>query len=206
MNMGRISCYDRTCYDQTGRRYIMSIVPRHSFDADYLQRLASCDEDAERHFTTYFGDLLTAKLRSRLRSWHLIEDVKQETFLRVLRTIRQRGGVEDAPALGAFVNSVCNNVLFEVYRAEAKIADPVEDRESDEASAETAMVDGQEQAKVRDVLSAMPEKDRTILRWLFFEERDKDEVCRRLKVDREYLRVLLHRAKLRFRSDFLKRQ
>ncbi len=187
------------------------IVQRHTFDADYIQRLASCDGDAESHFTTYFGELLTAKLRSRLRSHHLIEDVKQETFLRVLRTIRQQTGgpqrsVEDAAALGAFVNSVCNNVLFEVYRAESKVAEPVQDRPSDETDAETAMVHGEQQAEVRAVLSEMPEKDRKILRWLFFEERDKDEVCRQLKVDREYLRVLLHRAKSRFRSDFLKRQ
>jgi RNA polymerase sigma-70 factor (ECF subfamily) len=68
------------------------------------------------------------------------------------------------------------------------------------------MVDVQQQAEVRAVLTGMPEKERRILRWLFFEERDKDEVCRQLKVDREYLRVLLHRAKLRFRADFLKRQ
>ena len=132
--------------------------------------------------------------------------MKQETFYRVLRTIRQQGGVVDAPALGAFVNSVCNNVLFEVYRAESKIVDPIEDRQSDEVNAETALVDGQQQAEVRAVLFDMPEKDRRILQWLFFEERDKDEVCRHLKVDREYLRVLLHRAKLRFRSDFMKRQ
>lgn len=195
------------CYERMECRYIMSlIVQRQTFDADYLQRLAGRDEETERHFTEYFGELLTAKLRSRLRTPHLIDDVKQETFLRVLRAIRQGGGVEDAPALGAFVNSVCNNVLFEVYRAEARVADPVEDRESAEVDAETTLADRQQQAEVRAVLSAMPDKDRKILRWLFFEERDKDEVCRQLKVDREYLRVLLHRAKQRFRADFLKHQ
>jgi len=195
------------CYENSECRHIIGfIVQRHTFDADYIQRLAGRDQEAERHFTSYFGDLLTAKLRSRLRSHHLIEDVKQETFLRVLRALRQQGGVSEAGALGAFVNSVCNNVLFEVYRAESKVAEPLEDRQSEEASAEAALVDGQEQAEVRAVLSGMPEKDRRILRWLFFEERDKDEVCRQLKVDREYLRVLLHRAKLRFRTDFLKRR
>jgi RNA polymerase sigma-70 factor (ECF subfamily) len=50
----------------------------------------------------------------------------------------------------------------------------------------------------------MPEKDRKILSWLFFEERDKGEICANLRVDREYLRVLLHRAKARFREDYLK--
>jgi RNA polymerase sigma-70 factor (ECF subfamily) len=58
---------------------------------------------------------------------------------------------------------------------------------------------------VRSVLSELPEKDRKILRWLFFDERDKGEVCRALQVDREYLRVLVHRAKQRFRTDYLRR-
>jgi RNA polymerase sigma-70 factor (ECF subfamily) len=31
------------------------------------------------------------------------------------------------------------------------------------------------------------------------EEKDKDEVCRQFGVDRDYLRVLLHRAKDKFR-------
>lgn len=195
------------CYERSERRYIIrSSVQRHTFDDDYVQRIVSRDAETERHFTAYFGDLLTAKLRSRLRSPQAIEDVKQETFLRVLKTIRQKGGLADAPALGAFVNSVCNNVLFEFYRSEARTTEAVQETQSGEISAETAMVDGEQRAEVREVLSALPEKDRMILRSLFFEDRDKDEVCRDLKVDREYLRVLLHRAKLRFRADFLKRQ
>jgi RNA polymerase sigma-70 factor (ECF subfamily) len=39
-----------------------------------------------------------------------------------------------------------------------------------------------------------------LLRWLFFDERDKDDICRELNIDRNYLRVLLHRAKNRFRE------
>ncbi len=48
---------------------------------------------------------------------------------------------------------------------------------------------------VRKVLEGLPEKDRRLLHALFIEDRDKDEVCREFKVDRNYLRVLLHRAK-----------
>ena len=44
---------------------------------------------------------------------------------------------------------------------------------------------------------------RQLLHWLFFEEADKDEVCRRLDIDRNYLRVLLHRAKQRFKTEFV---
>jgi RNA polymerase sigma-70 factor (ECF subfamily) len=50
----------------------------------------------------------------------------------------------------------------------------------------------------------MPERDRRLLREVFLEERDKDEVCRDFGVDRDYLRVLLHRAKQSFKSMYLK--
>src|SRR5258708_3859692 len=60
-------------------RYIMALLSRgslqfHSFDQDYLQRLASGDAIIEHHFSSYFGDLLSLKLRVRIRSPQLIED------------------------------------------------------------------------------------------------------------------------------------
>ena len=179
-------------------------MQRQSFDAEYVRRLVHSDPETEREFVSYFGELLAIKLRSRLRAPELIQDVTQETFLRVLRTLRQ-SGIENPEALGSFVNSVCTNVLFEVYRAQSRVTEPVEDRVSEEIPAASAMAGEEERTQVRSVLSELPEKDRMILRWLFFEERDKGEVCRFLHVDREYLRVLVHRAKQRFRTDYLRR-
>ena len=50
------------------------------------------------------------------------------------------------------------------------------------------------------VLDELPAKDSEILRMLFLQDRDKADLCRRFSVTDDYLRVLLHRAKLRFRS------
>jgi RNA polymerase sigma-70 factor (ECF subfamily) len=58
---------------------------------------------------------------------------------------------------------------------------------------------------VRDVLDGLNERDRGLLRAVFLEDRDKDEVCNELGVDRDYLRVLLHRAKGSFRVMYSKR-
>jgi RNA polymerase sigma-70 factor (ECF subfamily) len=96
-------------------------------------------------------------------------------------------------------------VLFELYRAVSGFAEPPEDRPAEGNDAETEMVNEEDRARVREILAELPEKDRTILRWLFFDGRDKDAICRHLSVDREYLRVLVHRAKLRFRDEYLKR-
>jgi hypothetical protein len=36
-----------------------------SFDRDYVQKLAARDTEVERHFTSYFSDLLAIKLRTK---------------------------------------------------------------------------------------------------------------------------------------------
>ena len=179
-------------------------LERHNFDAEYIHRLVSGDADTERHFTRYFGDLLVMKLRSRLRSPAQVEDARQETFVRVLSTLKQKGGLANAESLGAFVNGVCNNVLFEMYRANARTT--ALDEEYDEASsgpsADSGLVAAAEREDVRAALKTLPERERLVLKWVFFDERDKNEICRELQIDRGYLRVLVHRAKAHFRERF----
>ncbi len=181
--------------------------PRHEFDRHYLDRLASGDPETESHFTQYFRELLVIKLRSRLRSSALVEDAIQETFLRVLRAVRQPGGIQSPGGFGSFVNSVCNNVLFELYRSHSRVDSLGEDTGAQirdtRASAEESVAVGEERAVVRKVLATLPQKEKQLLEWLFFEERDKDEICQTLGVDRNYLRVLLHRAKQRFKTEYV---
>jgi RNA polymerase sigma-70 factor (ECF subfamily) len=180
-------------------------LPRHEFDRAYVERLIAGDLGTERHFTSYFGDLLSLKLRSRLRTREQIEDAKQETFVRVLTSLKRKRSLATPETLGAFVNSVCNNVVFELYRSGARTAplpDEYDEPDTSKPGAESSMLAGEQRTMVVAALERLPEKDQELLRWLFFEERDKDEICRELNIDRGYLRVLLHRAKLRFRERF----
>jgi RNA polymerase sigma-70 factor (ECF subfamily) len=66
------------------------------------------------------------------------------------------------------------------------------------------MVSKDTQKTVRAILEKLSDRDRKLLKSVFLEERDKDEVCAEFGVDREYLRVLLHRAKLSFKSFYVK--
>jgi len=173
-----------------------------SFNQEYLQRLRDGDPETQRHFTHYFGELLNIKLRNRVRSPHLIEEVRQETFLRVLLIVR-RDGIAHPDRLGAFVNSVCNNVVLEVFRNETRslpMPESVPEVMDEAPNPETAAFSIEQKSQIRRILDALPAKDRDLLRQIFLEERDKDEVCKTFQVDREYLRVLLHRAKARFRA------
>jgi RNA polymerase sigma-70 factor (ECF subfamily) len=175
----------------------------HSFDQDYLRRLASRDVVVEHHFSSYFGNLLSLKLRARIRSPQLIEDIRQETLLRVLRIVRG-AGVEHPERFGAFVCGVCGNVMLELLRGETRHEgsafefEPADER----VDLEMQLVNQQQRRQVAAMLEELPEKDRELLRMFFLEERDKTEICKRFNVREDYLRVLLHRAKLRFRSMY----
>ena len=178
------------------------------FDDSYLERLRAGDFRTQEHFVAYFSELIQIKLRSRLQSPQDIEDVRQETFVRVLTALRNEGGIRQADRLGPYVNSTCNNVLLEKYRSPKGTS--LDDEEEGIDLPDTRMdvlgvlVAKQTQEKVREILDDMPEKDRRILKEIFLEERDKDDVCTDFGVDRNYLRVLLHRAKLSFRSQYIK--
>lgn len=177
----------------------------YAFDDDYLARLRAGDRFTEEHFLRYFNELLLIKLRGRLRTLQAIEDVRQEVFLRVFRAIRSAEGIRDGRKLGAFVNSVCNNVVLESFRANGRteaLGEEHEDVPAEDEDIEQALLNGETRARVRRVLDRLARKDQELLRALFLEERDKDEVCRSFSVDRNYLRVLLHRAKEKFRSEY----
>ncbi len=178
------------------------------FDAGYVANLRAGDLRTQEHFVAYFTELLHLKLRSRLQSPHAIEDVRQETFARVLDSLRKEGALRHPERLGAFVNTVCNNVLYEHYRASSRSQSLDEEGQPELPAADDVLgvvASRQLKAKVREILLDMPERDRSLLKAVFLEERDRDEVCRERGVDREYLRVLLHRAKQSFKHEYVKR-
>lgn len=171
------------------------------FDDDYVRRLRQGDRETEEHFEAYFRELLLIKLRRRLARPDAIEDVRQEVLLRVIAKLDD---LRDGRKLGAFVNSFCQHVLSERYRDDAKalrtdhVPEPVP-----APNPERELVKEETRARVRRVLCRLrPERDAEILRALFINDKDKDEICREFGIDRNYLRVLVYRAKEKFREEF----
>lgn len=181
----------------------------HAFDAEYVTKLCAGDRTTQDHFVRYFTELLHLKLRSRLKSPQAVEDVRQETFARVFNSLRKEGALRQPDRLGAFVNTVCNNVLLEHYRASSR-SDSLDDEGAPEPpatgmSALDAVAADQLKRKVREVLVDLPPRDRDLLKAVFLDERERDDVCREFGVDREYLRVLLFRAKQEFKTEYVRR-
>jgi RNA polymerase sigma-70 factor, ECF subfamily len=181
-----------------------------TFDLSYLERLRAGDFRTEQHFASYFDSLIQIKLRSRGCSPEDIEDIRQETFSRLFKTLRSGHGIREPEKLGAFVNTVCNHVRNEFHRSgqrltaiddESAAADPPDPG----PDALHQVMSSDARGLVQQVIDDLPERDRRILRAVILEERDKDEVCEELGVDRAYLRVLQHRAINSFKKLYLER-
>lgn len=186
-----------------------SVLQFYAFDADYLESLRAGDPQTQEHFVCYFTELLHMKLRSRLHSAQAVEDVRQETFTRVLFAIRKEGSLRQPDRLGPFVNTVCNNILLEHYRQTARSDSLDEEGAPEPVATGPSILDAvqskQTDQQVHKVLEDLGEHDRTLLKAVFLDERDRDDVCREFGVDRDYLRVLLHRAKHVFKAAYLKK-
>jgi len=184
-------------------------VEFHRFDADYVRLLANGDPATEAHFSSYFGKFILLKLRSRRVTADMIEEVSQETMLRVLRTLRRGEGVTHPERFGAYVNSVAKNVLLELNHKNSKhpqLADDAPEPFDDRVDLDAGVVSEERKRLVAAILRELPAKDRKVLLLIFFEEMDREAICQLMKIDADYLRVLLHRAKAKFQTAYKKGQ
>jgi len=103
---------------------------------------------------------------------------------------------------------ICNRVLFEHYRTSATANRSMWKAVLSYPARAPMRWRSQlprDQGQSREILLDLPQRDRSLLKAVFLDERDRDEVCREFAVDRDYLRVLLHRAKQEFKTEYIKR-
>jgi len=177
----------------------------HQFTETYLHGLRAQDLETESHLVSYFSRILQNKLRRQLACPEHIKDVQQETLLRTWAAVKAQGGIRQPERFGAFVSSVCNNILRESYRqrTRTRALDDLQVDPTDESRGpDDVLLAAETKKQVQDVLLRLCPKDRKLLMAVFFEQREKDEVCRELGVSRNYLRVLLHRARQQFMAHY----
>jgi RNA polymerase sigma-70 factor, ECF subfamily len=130
-----------------------------------------------------------------------VDDLVQESITRFIRA-EQRHQIRNTEELGAFVNGVCRNVILEYRRRMRR--EPIFD--PDTPIPETGVRPDAEILELRDAidsgLAGLAERDRTILRALYLEGKEKDEICMEWKMSDAQFRVVLFRAKERFRRAY----
>lgn len=186
-----------------GRGTGFLILSHELFNQEYLDRLRSADSETERHFVRYFSSLMRFKLRGMIRSPQVVEDVCQDAFLRIFRIVRSEKGLDNPERLPAFVHTVCKNVALEHLRAlgrHPQIPENAPDVPGAEIDFDASLVNEERKQIIRRVLGELSWRDQEILRMVYLEEVDKIQVCNHFQVKPDHLRLLLHRAKNRFRK------
>ncbi|HEY7404431.1 MAG TPA: sigma-70 family RNA polymerase sigma factor [Candidatus Angelobacter sp.] len=173
------------------------------FDAAYLDALRQGDPATEAHFVNHFNPILMRKLRRGLRSREHTEDLCQETFLRVLTAVRSGRGIRKPERFEIYVLGVCGHVLHERWRELRRAAalQPLDiDLPGDFPSAYALVLEEETKRSVRRVLARLEEDQQDVLQAVLMDDQNKDEICRRYGISRNYLRLLLYRAKKEFRN------
>ena len=176
-------------------------MDKFTFDDEYLRRLREHDRNTTDHFVSYFGELLQITLRPRVRSAEVVDDLRQTVFYRFFKKIDD---IREGSSIGSFVFSIRDKALLEHYRDEAKsrraeLLKPDEDW----PIVEQELIRKQSAEHLLTLLAILkPARDAEILRELFLNEKEKDEVCELFDLTRENLRVVVHRALKRFKKLF----
>ncbi len=129
-----------------------------------------------------------------------VDDLVQETLTRFVRASQKNQIRNNSEEFGAFVNGVCRNVILEYRRrmrrepmadSESQVKDPGVRPDADILEMRQAIDHG---------LAELAERDRAILGRLYLEGKEKEEICREWGLTDAQFRVVLFRAKDRFRK------
>lgn len=128
----------------------------------------------------------------------LAEDVAQETLRRVIEALRS-GRLQNQEALAAFVYQTARHVCLQrrrkSTREERALGRLAADRSDPKAEPVLSqLIHAERRAEVRRALERLRDKDRALLRWLYYEGLDARVVAERLGLTDGALRVRRHRA------------
>ena len=151
------------------------------------------------------------KLRARLRfkvcyevgfAGPDVDDIVQESIARFLSASRQ-DKVRNRDAAGTFLLGVCRNVISEYRRRSARdgCMPEVVPEPAAKALPETDLFE------IRQAIAAgleqLPDRDRRILRAFYLEEKTKEQILQQTGLTDQNFRVILCRAKEKFRRIYV---
>ena len=171
------------------------------FDESYVGRLRGGCALTSAHFADHFSRLLKVVLRRYVRRTDLIDDIRQETLLRILQMARRENF--QPQRFEAFVLRTARLISYEMMRAERQYCAPEENapEPADTRPTPEALAIGNAEArKASETLEGMEGRDGRILSMVFAAEADRTAICRQFGFSEAYLRVVLHRARIRFQE------
>jgi RNA polymerase sigma-70 factor, ECF subfamily len=133
-----------------------------------------------------------------------VDDIVQEALMRFMLAARE-DKIHNQAAVGAFLNGICRNVVSE-YRRRNMRDEPMPEVVPEPPG---KAIPEAELFELRDAIAQgmeqLSERDRRVLRAFYLEEKSRDEILKETGMTDENFRVVLCRAKERFRAIYLER-
>jgi RNA polymerase sigma factor (sigma-70 family) len=176
-----------------------------SVDVQFVTDIQQGRTQAEADLYGKYGAKVYYVALRESRSPQDAEDVRAETFLRVLQAIRGNQ-LRSAAALPAFILGTTRNVLHELFSRRRQAGRTTEPEAADLAmpSHEKLFLDLEVQQSVENVIVRLKPRERDLLRMHFYEELPAEEIARRSGIARERVRLVKSRALKRFREFYLR--
>jgi RNA polymerase sigma-70 factor (ECF subfamily) len=140
---------------------------------------------------------------SELRSPEDAEDVRTETFLRVIKAMRE-GKIRSLESLPSFIVGTTLNVIRERVRNKyktAQIANQMSERARTH-SLDDFFLDPVVKRAIEQLIQRMKPREQSFLRMYYYEELPPEEIARRLGLKPERLRLMKSRTLKRFREIY----
>src|SRR5690242_21251586 len=174
--------------------------------------LGSVIERAQGHDTEALGEIhhryvrrVFGLCRYMLDSRESAEDATSEVFLKLQRSIESYDGSIPFPRwLLRVAGNQCIDVLRRRQRGlkvfgEAEDRNAVPEAAGSEPSPLSAVISTQERAEVRNTIAHLPENYRVPLILRYYSELSYDEIAQQLGLEKNYVAILIFRAKQELR-------
>jgi RNA polymerase sigma-70 factor (ECF subfamily) len=134
---------------------------------------------------------------------HDAEDVRAETFWRVLQAIRANS-IRSPASLASFILGTTRNVLHELFqrRKQSGITKEPEAADLSTPSHEEQFLDSEVQHAIERTIGRLKPRERELLRMHFYEELPTQEIARRAGIAPERVRLVKSRALKHFREFY----
>ena len=176
-------------------------------DRELVSKVEEGDQFAESALYEKYSDRLYFLALSELHSREDAEDVRAETFARVLLALRA-GKLRKPDSLSSFIVGIALNVIRE-FRRQQSGTEPLDNHELKlvgDASPEKVFLDQEASRSIEEVAKQLKPRERQFLRMYYYDELPKQEIARVLGIKEERLRLIKSRALQKFREIYRKLQ
>lgn len=186
-----------------------SSATTHPDYSNLVKRIIAGDAAAESELVAHFKDAVLHIIRRNAGNPSLVDDFSQDTFLTVIRKIRN-GDLKQPESLGFFIAGVARNHTIEQMRLMRKRAG--EDLEHAERLPDLSpnQLDKLEAsrglAEIRELIGELRPRYKQLLLRYYVNEEPKRAICTDLGLSSEQFDGVLHRARKRLKELYLKRK